>query len=124
MTFATSVPLPLHDGARPTLAIRRLEVDLSQGFPRHWLGGDAFRSQFFNALSMSFPVGEQFFIDAVRNAAPLLEAQSPQDGSASLRETIQESIRGFIGQEATHRRIHGLYNATLEQQGLRNRWQY
>ncbi|WP_230414080.1 metal-dependent hydrolase [Collimonas silvisoli] len=41
------------------LMVRKLLVDLSQGFPRHWLAGKAFRTQFFNALSMSFPVGEQ-----------------------------------------------------------------
>ena len=39
------------------LTIRKLQVDLSRGFDRHWHGGDAFRSQYYNALSMSFPVG-------------------------------------------------------------------
>ena len=52
----------------PHLTVRRLLVDLSQGFDRHWNGGDAFLSAFCNALSMSFPVGEQFFIDAVKAA--------------------------------------------------------
>jgi len=108
--------LPYHQ-VRPVLPVRKLEIDLSQGFARHWHGGDAFRSQFFNALSMSFPVGEQFFIDAVRDALPLLPA-TPENA------TLREAIRGFVGQEATHRRIHGLYNAQLEQQGLRNRWQH
>ena len=48
------------------LVVRRLLIDLETPFERHWCGGDAFRTAFFNALSMSFPVGEQFFIDAVR----------------------------------------------------------
>jgi predicted metal-dependent hydrolase len=99
------------------LLVRRLEVDLRRGFPRHWHGGDAFRSQFFNALSMSFPVGEQFFIDSVRDAAKLLP-DTPR--SAAIRATVA----GFIGQEATHRHIHGLYNSQLEKQGLVNRWQH
>ena len=97
------------------LTVRRLSVDLSQGFARHWNGGDAFLTAFCNALSMSFPVGEQFFIDAVRNGAKQL-GDSPEH--AALRETV----RGFIGQEATHRHLHALYNAHLERQGLKNHW--
>ena len=48
------------------LVVRRLLIDLETPFPGRWNGGDAFRSAFFNALSMSFPAGEQYFIDAVR----------------------------------------------------------
>ncbi|MFL6717281.1 MAG: metal-dependent hydrolase, partial [Burkholderiaceae bacterium] len=49
------------------LVVRRLLIDREAPFARHWCGGDAFRTAFFNALSMSFPIGEQFFIDSVRN---------------------------------------------------------
>src|SRR6476661_4497195 len=97
------------------LTIRKLEIDLSQGFDRHWHGGDAFLSQFHNALSMSFPVGEQSFIDAVRESAALL----PHTPDHAL---LHKTVAQFIGQEATHRYVHGLYNAQLEQQGLVNRW--
>ncbi|MBK6387939.1 MAG: metal-dependent hydrolase [Rhodoferax sp.] len=99
-----------------TLTIRKLQVDLSQGFDRHWHGGDAFRSQYYNALSMSFPVGEQSFIDAVREGLALLP-DTPEH--AALRADVAQ----FIGQEATHRHVHGLYNEQLEKQGLVNRWQ-
>lgn len=98
------------------LTVRKLEVDLSPGFERHWHGADAFRSQYYNALSMSFPVGEQSFIDAVREGLRLLP-DTPQH--AQLRADAAQ----FIGQEASHRHVHGLYNAQLEQQGLVNRWQ-
>ncbi len=101
----------------PHIPIRKLEVDLSQGFARHWHGGDAFRTQYYNALSMSFPVGEQSFIDAVREGVKLLP-DTPEH--AALRHTVAQ----FIGQEATHRHVHGLYNAQLEKQGLVNRWQH
>ena len=97
------------------LTVRRLGIDLSQGFDRHWNGGDAFRTAFCNALSMSFPVGEQFFIDAVREGARHL-SDSPE------HQRLRETVRGFIGQEATHRHLHGLYNAHLEKQGLVNHW--
>jgi predicted metal-dependent hydrolase len=97
------------------LIVRKLEIDLSASFARHWHGGDAFRSHYYNALSMSFPVGEQYFIDAVRGGLALL----PEGSHPELRAAIQ----GFIGQEATHRHLHGLYNAQLEKQGLVNHWQ-
>lgn len=109
--------MPANDIApSPTaLPVRRLLVDLSSGFDRHWHGGDAFRSQYFNALSMSFPVGEQFFIDAVREAAKGL-------GDAPAHDALRETIQAFIGQEASHRQVHAAYNAQLERQGLENRW--
>ena len=62
------------------LVVRRLLIDLETPFARHWCGGDAFRSALFNALSMSFPVGEQFFIDAVRDGHKAL----PPPNSRSL----------------------------------------
>ncbi|SNS90617.1 hypothetical protein SAMN06265795_10922 [Noviherbaspirillum humi] len=97
------------------LVVRRLLINLEAPFARHWCGGDAFRSAFFNALSMSFPVGEQFFIDSVRNGLKEL----PPD----QQERFAKEVQGFIGQEATHRRIHALFNAQLEKQGLVNAWE-
>jgi hypothetical protein len=96
------------------LIVRRLLIDLETPLPRHWCGGDAFRSAFFNALSMSFPVGEQFFIDAVRDTFKMLPADK--------QEKFEAEIQGFVGQEATHRRIHALFNSHLEKQGLVNVW--
>jgi len=94
------------------LVVRRLLIDLDQPFAARWNGGDAFRSAFFDALSMSFPVGEQYFIDSVRQAVKALpEAE---------RERFADEVQGFVGQEATHRRIHALFNGHLERQGLRN----
>lgn len=99
----------------PHLAVRRLLVDLQTPFDRRWCDGDAFRSALFNALSMSFPVGEQFFIDSVRRGAKAL----PADEQARFGDEVQ----GFIGQEATHRRLHALFNEQLRQQGLQNDWE-
>jgi predicted metal-dependent hydrolase len=95
--------------------IRRLRVNLSQGFPRLWNGGEAFRTHFLNALSMSFPVGEQFFIDSVKKGVAMLPPAQQQDWASA--------VRGFVGQEATHRFLHAQFNAELERQGLRNHWQ-
>ncbi|MGC1174781.1 metal-dependent hydrolase [Polaromonas sp.] len=96
------------------LVVRRLLIDLETPLPRHWCAGDTFRTAFFNALSMSFPVGEQFFIDSVRNGLKALPAE--------LQDKYKAEVQGFIGQEATHRRIHSLFNGHLEKQGLVNDW--
>lgn len=96
------------------LVVRRLLIDLAKPMAQHWCAGDPFRTALFNALSMSFPMGEQFFIDAVREAHQAL----PPD----LQAHYAAEVRGFIGQEATHRRIHSLFNSHLEQRGLRNLW--
>jgi predicted metal-dependent hydrolase len=96
------------------LVVRRLLIDMEAPIARHWCGGDAFRTALFNALSMSFPVGEQFFIDSVRNGLKALPADR--------QERLRAEVQGFIGQEATHRRLHALYNAHLDKLGLVNDW--
>jgi predicted metal-dependent hydrolase len=97
------------------LVVRRLLVDMHAPIRRHWCAGDPFRSALFDALSMSFPVGEQFFIDSVRNA---LAALPPEQ-----RERFRDEVQGFVGQEATHRRLHALYNAHLADLGFVNEWE-
>ena len=97
------------------LVVRRLLIDLETPFARHWCGGDAFRSALFNALSMSFPIGEQFFIDAVKRGLKFLPPEH--------QEKIRAEVQGFTGQEATHRRVHSLFNAHLQRQGLVNEWE-
>nr|WP_295769017.1 metal-dependent hydrolase [Rhodoferax sp.] len=94
------------------LVVRRLMVDLVEPIPARWNGGDAFRSALFNALSMSFPVGEQYFVDSVRAGLKAL----PEEKRAALASEVQ----GFVGQEATHRRIHALFNGHLEKLGFTN----
>jgi uncharacterized protein len=102
------------------LTIRRLRVDLDTPFDAaRWNGGDAFRSALFNALSMSFPAGEQLFIDSLRRGLAALPADLP----AAERAAWEAAVQGFVGQEATHRHLHARFNAQLTAQGLVNRWQ-
>lgn len=99
-----------------TPIVRRLQVDLSLPFDAaRWNGGDAFRSALFGALSMSFPAGEQLFIDSVRQGvAALPEAE---------RERWRDEVAGFVGQEATHRHVHAQFNRHLAAQGWVNHWE-
>jgi predicted metal-dependent hydrolase len=97
------------------LVVRKLHINLRDQLERHW-NGDPFMTAFFNALSMSFPVGEQYFIDSVKNG---VAAMPPNEEDAQTREIAQK----FIGQEATHRFLHGQFNQHLEERGLKNHWE-
>ncbi|HTM94339.1 MAG TPA: metal-dependent hydrolase, partial [Croceibacterium sp.] len=72
---------------------------------RWWLDGDPVASCWFTALSLTFPRGEAFFIEAVRanreGAPPRLEAE----------------IRAFVRQEANHSREHIVFNRAAEAAG-------
>lgn len=94
---------------KPEPKVRQLNIDLSTGFPRHWLGNDPFRTQVLNAMSLSFPLGEQYFIDSLRASLPLIKDPD-----------LYRQAKGFIGQEASHRHLHIQYNQELERQGLRH----
>ena len=94
------------------LVVRKLLIDLTTPFPARWNGGDAFRSAFFNALSMSFPIGEQYFMDSVRAGMKTLPAD--------VQQHLATEVQGFVGQEATHRRIHALFNGHLSKMGFTN----
>jgi len=86
---------------------RDLKFDLDGVDLRHWHAEGLHVSHFFNALSIFFPEGESFFIDAVRHYKDRIE--SPK---------LQEELKGFLGQEAMHSREHRRYNAALERLGL------
>ena len=64
-------------------------------------------TQFFNTLSIFFPVGERFFIHSLRQYRDIVE--DPQ---------LRDDVAGFIGQEAFHGREHDEYNAALTAAGL------
>lgn len=67
-----------------------------------WLADDPFLTAFFNAMSITFPVGEKYFIDSVRRVADKVTDPA-----------LKDHIKGFCGQEGFHRREHQLYNEAL-----------
>ena len=97
----------------PKLSARRLLIDFNEPCKRAWNNGDALTSAVMNAFSMSFPVGEEFFIQTAKDAVPAL----PNGPSA---DALRESIKGFIAQESTHRHIHNQYNKALADLGYTN----
>ncbi len=61
MTAASVTPADLTITPRD----RRFAREVKPG--RWWHGGDPFATAFYNALSSTFPKGEAFFVEAVRN---------------------------------------------------------
>ena len=57
--------------------------------PRYWFGGDPFMTRMFDALSLTFPDGERYFIQSVRLFRD--QIQDPE---------LQQRVADFIRQEA------------------------
>ncbi len=89
-----------------TFEVRNLTFDLDDRVPRHWHGGRASVTTFFDNLSIFFPVGERFFIAAVRSH--LSHVHDPR---------LLEDARAFCAQEGIHGREHDRYNEMLKLQG-------
>lgn len=93
-------------GTVAAITVRRPSFDLAD-LPRRWVGGSAIGTWYGNAGHVFIPLGEQFFIDAVR---PYREAV----GSDELRR----EVASFIGQEAVHARVHRGVWDELRAQGV------
>jgi len=100
MTEATQTP--------SDLAITPRDLAFGRDAPteRWWLGGDPVATAFYDALSATFPLGERFFMDAVRRyrdeVPPALNAQ----------------IGAFLSQEAMHTREHIVFNRQIADHGF------
>lgn len=81
---------------------RNREYEISESLGREWFDNHPFKTAWFNAMSITFPQGEKFFIDSVRHYSDRID--DPK---------LLEDIRGFCGQEGFHRREHQRYNETL-----------
>ncbi len=91
----------------PHIVPRNIQFEFSPDLPTNWHSGNPAISHFYDALSLTFPQGERFFIDSVR----LFE------GDITDPE-LQRDIKGFYAQEATHSREHASYNALLSVHGI------
>jgi len=89
--------------------VRRAGLDfgLDGDIPKYWHSGDAFKTRYFDALSLLFPEGEKFFIDCVR--AYKADVTDPE---------LQAKVKDFTFQEAQHSMVHRRYNDRLAEQGV------
>jgi len=81
---------------------RDREYDIARSLEGDWFDNHPFKTAWFNAMSITFPLGEKFFIDSVRHFSDQID--DPK---------LNEDVRGFCGQEGFHRREHQRYNETL-----------
>lgn len=87
------------------LKFNRTVVDGDRAGLRWWHNNDPVRTAFFNALSVTFPLGESLFIQAVRTH---MDAASPE---------LRLEIKAFINQERMHMREHEFFNRLIERSG-------
>lgn len=88
-----------------TITPRDLRFGRGSDIRRWWLNDDPIATAFYNALSVTFPKGEGFFVDSVRN---FREGTSPR---------LHAEIQAFIKQEVIHTREHVAFNRHVTDQG-------
>jgi predicted metal-dependent hydrolase len=88
-----------------TITPRDLRFGRGSAIRRWWLNDDPIATAFYNALSVTFPKGEGFFVDSVRNF---------RDGTSPR---LNAEIQAFIKQEVIHTREHVAFNRHVVDQG-------
>jgi predicted metal-dependent hydrolase len=88
-----------------TITPRDLRFGRGTQRKRWWMNGDPVATAFYNALSVTFPKGEGFFIDSVR---------AFRDGTPPR---LTAEINAFIKQEVMHTREHVAFNRHVTDQG-------
>lgn len=85
--------------------VRQFRRKPAQQAARHWVRGDMFATAFLNALSVVFPRGEAFMIEALHPWRTRTDGQ------------LQRDIATFIEQEAAHSREHIGFNRAIVDAG-------
>ena len=97
-----------NNAAKSLEPVVRKNLDFKLGdIPRFWFGGDPFRTRMFDALSLTFPDGERYFIESVR-----LFRDKITDPD------LKERVADFIRQEAQHGIAHDKMNNVMREQGM------
>lgn len=91
--------------AGKTITVRKGPANIPED-PRKVFEDSLIGSHFFNAMSLLFPRGEEFFIDSVRKFADRTPAE------------LKDEVKAFIGQEAMHGKVHRGWNNSLAHHGL------
>ncbi len=97
----------MHRTTPADLVIRPRDRRFGRGdtLGRWWLGGDPVATAFYNALSVTFPKGEAFFVESVR---------AFRDGTPPR---LAGEIAAFTKQEVLHSREHVAFNRRVADAG-------
>ena len=96
-----------NENQHPIVPREKLDFGFDDSIPKHWFGGDPFRTRFFDAMSLIFPPGEKFFMVTVRDYRD--QVTDPK---------LLQDIKDFNRQEAQHSMVHNQYNDLLRKQGM------
>jgi predicted metal-dependent hydrolase len=92
--------------AATDITVRRMDFEF-ENVPRYWADNDPFLTHLLNAMSATFPEGERFFVQSVRNFQARIT--DPK---------LKQQVSAFIGQEAMHAKEHDSYNAYARKHGI------
>jgi len=93
--------------ARPVITPRNIRFAFDESLPADWHSGEPGITVFYDALSLTFPEGERFFIESVRNFAAQID--DPR---------LKADVQAFTSQESIHSREHAAYNALMAARGI------
>lgn len=88
-----------------TIIPRDLRFGRNEKASRWWLNNDPVATAFYNALSVTFPKGEGYFIESVRRF---------REGTPAK---LEGEINAFIKQEVMHTREHVAFNRQVTDRG-------
>ncbi len=83
-----------------------LDFGLDASVPKYWYRGDAYKSRYLDAIQLTFPDGERYFITSVRAFRERIDDPA-----------MQAAVRDFIRQEGQHGMAHTRYNQLLAAHG-------
>lgn len=85
----------------------KLQFDSLSESPLDWYNNDAAITEFFHALSTTFPAGETFFVKSVINFGTRLQAEHPE---------LWRQVQLFLKQEGAHSAVHEQWNARIAEE--------
>ena len=98
------IPTPKGVNIKP----QRMDFEFND-VPTYWFDNEPVQTHLLNALSLTFPDGERFFVDSLRAFRHLARDKKHN-----------KAISGFIGQEAMHSLEHDSFNQFLSQSGYQS----
>lgn len=90
------------------IPLRKPDLRFDDSIPKHWAGGNAFASHFFNSLNLLFPDGERFFVRSVHDQLDRIDDPA-----------LRQQAKQFAAQEGQHANQHERFFDCLRAQGYR-----
>lgn len=94
------------DHERLVLEARDVQFDWAR-LPFHYVPNEPMATHVLNVLHLLFPAGEEFFVEVLKKALPLIKD-----------DQLRLDVQGFIGQEAVHSQAHSGVLAHFDAQGI------